>query len=269
MSTLNQTICFLTGSLMLTRAQIQRLAQRHGIGVQAQERDYIQHMLLFLLYSKGQSLVFKCGTALRIVYKGNRFSEDLDFNGPANVASTKELRQGVLRDLRDFGMTAEIRYECRSDVGYSFDVSYQGPLYGGRDRTKGKVRVDINTRQEKVDTQRELVRSEYDDIRPFVATVISREHLLAEKVRALFMRSKARDVYDIWLLTSEGIGMDRELVGKKLALYDVALSKEKLEKALGKAKADWTRDLRPLLPQLVTWKDAIANVAPALSELVS
>ena len=66
---------------MLTRAQIQRLAQRHSIGVQTQERDYIQHLLLFLLYSKSQSLVFKGGTALRIVYKGNRYSEDLDFNG--------------------------------------------------------------------------------------------------------------------------------------------------------------------------------------------
>ena len=254
---------------MLTRAQIQRLAQRHGIGVQAQERDYIQHLLLFLLYSKSQSLVFKGGTALRIVYKGNRYSEDLDFNGPANVASIKELWQGLLRDLRDFGMNAEIRYEWQSDVGYSFDVSYQGPLYDGRDRTKGKVRVDISTRQEKVDTLRELVTSEYDDIRPFVATVISLEHLLAEKVRALFMRSKARDVYDIWLLTNQGVRMNQALVRKKLMLYDVSLSKANLNGALEKAKADWTRDLRPLLPQLVTWKDAMTRLAAVLSELVS
>jgi predicted nucleotidyltransferase component of viral defense system len=253
---------------MLTRAQIQRLAQRQGIGVQAQERDYLQHLLLFLLYSKSQLLVFKGGTALRIVYKGNRYSEDLDFNGPGDVASIKELWQRVLRDLRDFGVNAEIRYEWQSDVGYSFDVSYQGPLYDGRDRTKGKVRVDISTRQEKVDAQRELVTSEYDDIRPFVTTVISLEHLLAEKVRALFMRSKARDVYDIWLLTSQGVRIDRDLVRKKLALYDVALSKANLEEALEKAKADWIRDLRPLLPQLVAWKDTMTRITPMLSELV-
>ncbi|MBN1449387.1 MAG: nucleotidyl transferase AbiEii/AbiGii toxin family protein [Anaerolineales bacterium] len=252
---------------MLTRAQIQRLAQRYGIGVQAQERDYLQHLLLFLLYSKSQSLVFKGGTALRIVYKGNRYSEDLDFNGLANVASIKELWQGVLQDLRDFGVDAEIRYEWQSDVGYSFDVSYQGPLYDGRDRTKGKVRVDVSTRQEKMDTQRELISSEYDDIRPFVATVINLEHLLAEKVRALLMRSKARDAYDIWLLTSQGVRMDRDLVRKKLALYNVALSSVNLEDALEKAKADWTRDLRPLLPQFVTWKDAMAQLSSVFSRL--
>ncbi len=254
---------------MLTRAQIQRFAQRHGIGVQAQERDYIQHLLLFLLSSRSQPLVFKGGTALRIVYKGNRYSEDLDFNGPTNVPSIKELWQGVVGDLRDFGVNAEIRYEWQSDVGYSFDVSYQGPLYDGRDRTKGKVRVDISTRHEKVAIQRELVTSEYDDIRPFVVSVISLEHLLAEKVRALFMRSKARDVYDIWLLTNQSVQMNPELIRKKLALYDVILSKANLKAALEKAKADWTRDLRPLLPQFVTWKDAMTRVAPVLDELVS
>jgi predicted nucleotidyltransferase component of viral defense system len=252
---------------MLTRAQIQRFAQKHGIGVQAQERDYIQHLLLFSLYRMSQSLVFKGGTALRIVYNGNRYSEDLDFNGLAKIGSIKELWLSILQDLHDFGVNAEIRYEWQSEVGYSFDVSYQGPLYDGRDRTKGKVRVDISTRQEKVDTQRELITSEYDDIRPFVATVISLEHLLAEKVRALFMRSKARDIYDIWLLTRRGVQMDRELVRKKLALYDVSLSSANLEDALEKAKADWTRDLRPLLPQLVTWQEAMAQLSPVLSEL--
>jgi hypothetical protein len=111
----------------------------------------------------------------------------------------------VVGDLRDFGVHAEIRNEWRSEVGTSFDVSYQGPLFDGRDRTKGKVRVDISTRQEKIDTRRELVSSEYDDLRPFVANVISPEHLMAEKVRALLMRSKARDLYDIWLLGNQGV----------------------------------------------------------------
>lgn len=43
--------------------------------------------------------------------------------------------------------------------------------------------------------QRELLTSEYDDIRTSIATVISLCHLLAEKVRTLLMLSKARDVY--------------------------------------------------------------------------
>ena len=109
---------------MLTRTQIQRLAERHGIGIQAQERDYLQYLLLYSLYSRSQVLVFKGGTALRIVYKGNRYSEDLDFNGPADVTMLRGLWQDVLDDLRGFGINAEIRNEWQSKVGYSFDVNY-------------------------------------------------------------------------------------------------------------------------------------------------
>ena len=64
---------------MLTRQQLQRIAQRERIGLQAQERDYLQYLLLSLIYVRSQALVFMGGTALRIVYQVGRFSEDLDF----------------------------------------------------------------------------------------------------------------------------------------------------------------------------------------------
>lgn len=67
---------------MLTLAQLRRIAQRNRIGLQPQERDYIQHLFLYLLYSASRredvGLHFKGGTALRIVYHSPRFSEDLD-----------------------------------------------------------------------------------------------------------------------------------------------------------------------------------------------
>lgn len=254
---------------MLTRAQIQRIAQRHRIGVQAQERDYIQHLLLLLLYGESQLLTFKGGTALRIIYNGNRYSEDLDFNGPADMPMLERLWTGVLDGLRDFGIAAEIRNDWQSAVGYSFDISYHGPLYDGRDRTKGKVRVDTSVRQEEVDTQRELVSSEYDDVRPFVITAITAEHLLAEKVRAFLVRSKARDVYDIWLLATKGVQLDRSLLARKLELYDIPLTESLINEALKEAQADWERDLRPLLPQMVAWEDAMLKLAPILRVLVS
>ncbi len=240
---------------MLTRAQIQRLAQRHGIGAQAQERDYIQHLLLFLLYSRSQMLAFKGGTALRVVYHGNRYSEDLDFNASADVEVLKKLWQVILGGLGDFGIAAEIRAAWQSEAGCSFDVSYQGPLYDGRDRTKGKVRVDISLRQEDVETRRELVSSEYDDIRPFVVTVLSPEHLLAEKVRAFLMRAKPRDLYDIWLLMIQGVRPAPDLIAGKLALYKIEFTRSVLDAALLQVQADWERDLRPLLPQYLQWED--------------
>jgi len=223
---------------MLTRAQIQRQAQRGRIGMQVQERDYIQHLLLLALASRSQALVFKGGTALRLVYRGNRFSED----------------------LAAFGVPAELRNVWEGEAGYSLDVSYQGPLYDGRDRSKGKVRVDVSRRFEPVETRRELVRSEYDDVRPFVVTVLTPEHLLAEKVRALIVRAKPRDLYDVWLLLSQGVTLEPALVQRKLALYDLLLTAASLDPALARAVADWERDLRPLLPQYVEPEVALRAV---------
>jgi predicted nucleotidyltransferase component of viral defense system len=242
---------------MLTRAQIQRLAQRHRIGMQVQERDYLQHLLLSLLYTRSQALIFKGGTALRLVYHGNRYSEDLDFNGPDDVDSLRHLWGDVVASLWDFGILAQTRNEWESAVGYSFDVSFAGPLYDGRDRSKGKVRVDVNRRPEVVETRRVLVNSDYDDVRPFVVTVLTPEHVLAEKVRALLMRGKPRDLYDIWLLLNQGVALDRSLIARKLELYEIAFSPQAVEEAVARVRADWERDLRPLLAQFVTYEDVL------------
>jgi len=245
---------------VLTKAQIQRLAQRHGVGMQVQERDYLQHLLLWRLYARSQELVFKGGTALRLVYRGNRYSEDLDFNGPADRAALQALWQQAVVDLGDLGIAAEIREPWGGEMGYSFDVSYHGPLYDGRDRSKGKVRVDISQRAEEVATLRELVASPYDDVRPFVVTVLTLPHLLAEKVRALLVRSKPRDLYDIWLLLRQDVPLDPQLIAHKLRLYDLVWEPASLEQALVRVQGDWERDLRPLLPQFVTYAEVRAGV---------
>jgi predicted nucleotidyltransferase component of viral defense system len=245
---------------MLTRTQIQRLAQRNHIGMQVQERDYLQHLLLSLLYARSQALTFKGGTALRLVYQSNRYTEDLDFNGPEDADSLRHLWRDIVADLKDFGIQAEVRNEWESGVGYSFDVSYQGPLYDGRDRSNGKVRVNVNRRPEPVETRRELVTSEYDDVRPFVVTVLTLEHLMAEKVRALLVRGKPRDLYDVWLLLSQGVSPDEALIERKLALYEMTFNADMLEEALNRVLADWERDLQSLLPQFVGYENAVRGV---------
>lgn len=262
---------------MLTRTQIQRLAQRNRIGMQTQERDYLQHLLLMLLYSRSQALVFKGGTALRLVYQGARYSEDLDFNAIVDSESVSEighpgdlrnLWQAVVADLLDFGVESEIRNIWGGDVGFSFDISFQGPLYDGRDRSKGKVRVDISLRGEQLTTRRELVHSVYDDVRPFVITVLSPEHLLAEKTRALLVRAKPRDLYDLWLMVEQGVRLDAHLIEQKLKLNDMTLTQARIGAALARARADWERDLRPLLGQYVE-PDVTDRVAMSLLQLAN
>jgi len=45
-------------------------------------REYLQYKILEIIFNSetGRSLAFLGGTALRILYNSNRFSEDLDFD---------------------------------------------------------------------------------------------------------------------------------------------------------------------------------------------
>jgi len=235
---------------MLTKQQLQRIAPRHGIGLQAQERDYIQHLFLSVLCSRSQGLLFKGGTALRVLYHSPRYSEDLDFNTTRDLADTKALFRRAIADLAHFGVAAVARNEWESDAGYSFDLSYEGPLYDGRDRSKGKVRVDTNLRPEKVAVERRLVSSEYDDVVPFLLTALTVEHIFAEKVRALLTRGKARDLYDLWFLTEQGLSGDVALINAKLTLYETAFECKRFQQQVEALKDSWHRDLRPLLAQV-------------------
>ena len=151
------------------------------------------------------------------------------------------LWQAVVADLRDYGAEGELRSVWEGEVGFSFDVSYQGPLYDGRDRSKGKVRLDVSLRGEPSATRRELVRSEYDDVRPFVVTVLRPEHLLAEKVRALLVRAKPRDFYDVWLMVEQGVNPDADLIGQKLKLHEMTLTPTVVDAALTRALGLGTR----------------------------
>ena len=193
---------------------------------------------------------------MRLVYSGNRYSEDLDFNGPNDVTTLRALWDEIVVGLETFGVVAEMRNDWISDVGFSFDISFRGPLYDGRDRSKGKVRIDVNRRLEEVETHRELVTSEYDDVRPFIVTVLTLEHLLAEKVRALLVRGKPRNLYDIWLLLRQGVQPDSNLMERKLGLYEMKWEPSRLKQALERVRSEWERDLQPLLPQFVDYGDA-------------
>jgi hypothetical protein len=80
------------------------------------------------------------------------------------------------------------------------------------------------------------------------------------------VRGKPRDVYDLWFMRRKGWRVDWLLVDRKLALYDLEFSSERLAAALARVGRDWERDLRPLLPELVAFEDARQAVAAFLSD---
>jgi predicted nucleotidyltransferase component of viral defense system len=68
---------------MIETSVIRGLANRCQTTAENVVREYFQHLFLSAIYRKkgSEKLLFKGGTALRIVWHSPRFSEDLDFTG--------------------------------------------------------------------------------------------------------------------------------------------------------------------------------------------
>lgn len=64
------------GGPMITTDEIKKKSRDNGIPTTTIERDYVQNIFLYSLYSRTDSLIFKGGTAIRKAYIGDyRFSD--------------------------------------------------------------------------------------------------------------------------------------------------------------------------------------------------
>lgn len=250
---------------MLTRKQIEKIALKNRVTLFTQERDYIQAAYLSLLYSKTMSFVFKGGTCLRMAYGSPRYSEYLDFNSALDENEAYSALETAAKELEYFGIRAELRNKRMSRSGFGFTLSYRGPLYEGRDITKGLVRIDVSLRGESVSEDRIAVRTEYDDVKTFIISAASLDHIFAEKVRALLVRGKARDLFDLWFLMEKGVKPDLVLINSKLSLYDKTYSQEEMNKRIAELEKSWTKDLKPLLGAVVPYDAAAKRVVDVLS----
>lgn len=156
---------------MLTRKQIEKLALKNRVPLFTQERDYSQAAILSLLYSKTMGFIFKGGTCLRMAYGSPRYSEDLDFNSALGEDKAYSALETAVKELEYFGIRAQIRNKRMSRSGFGFILSYKGPLYDGREITKGMVRIDVSLRGEIVSENRITVRTEYDDVKMYILSV--------------------------------------------------------------------------------------------------
>ena len=107
---------------MMTLKEIDELATRYQVSPLSVAREYCQHNFLASFYNQPESkkILFKGGTALRIIFKSPRFSEDLDFTGIHNPAyhEIEEAITNVLSDLNMWGFDIDLREAKKTNGGY-------------------------------------------------------------------------------------------------------------------------------------------------------
>lgn len=217
------------------------------------EKDYLQRLLLYEIYLNFSSdLIFKGGTALKMFYGLNRFSEDLDFT----YVKEEERKQTISKFdsvLNRFDKMYKISKLKRRGTSTSLDyeLGIEGPLFS---RTSIQQNIEVNvSMREKLILEPELrsIGSMYQDILLFTVYVLRIDEILAEKVRALLTRKrvKARDVYDIYyLIRFRGVKPNDMLIDRKLKLYSKKFSKrEMMEKIMDIGKSAWKSELSNII----------------------
>ena len=230
------------------------------------EKDYLQHLILSRIYSKtGSSLVFKGGTSLQKVFGLNRFSEDLDFTSEESVEMGK-LEKG-LSELKNFYPTTYERIQKNQSLTYR--IKMKGPLYNDP-RSLQTIRVEISQREKiLIAPLTEYITPIYKDLGQYMLIVMDPKEILAEKIRALMTRRKARDMYDSYFLLLKGVTTDISMIDKKLEYYKLKFDLDYLKNRILKLRSQWERELSSLVGFLPTFDTACEKVFQLIETLYS
>lgn len=250
---------------MIQKEDITRLSKEYQISEYVVVREYFQIAILKELYSEkfSKEIYFKGGTAIRLIYKGERFSEDLDFtcnvfeNFDEKIISLfKRMRKSYPIEYKEKETTTGRTYLLTAQIDY-----IKSPIY---------VRTDFSTRENVLDPTNQTLSTTYPIIVQNFIRTLSKDEILAEKIRAVIKRKKHRDIYDLWVLLELGAKFNGDLISRKLEYYNEQLNKKILLEELNKFnKNEFTKDLSPLvslkdrnkLPELFDYIEAYLTKA--------
>ncbi len=238
---------------MISKDQLQRLAQATGLGLYQQEKDYLLKLFLYFYYKKYQEAVFKGGTCIKYLLGLERFSEDLDFNLKQPKKFPEEVRK-TLEDLKNMGIISFFLKEENFPDAYTCEIGFQGPLFTGTPQTQNKFRIDAGYRTGTVKMPEwKLIKSEYPETgENFLILTMHLQEMLVEKLIALRERKKGRDLYDIWFLLNAGVELDKKLLErktkKKISLKDIC------------TKEEYERDMMRLTMKQITYLQVRAKL---------
>lgn len=202
---------------MLSHDQINELSQHFEISDIVVFREYTQLLFLKELMNQNfaKNIFFKGGTAIRLLFGGERFSEDLDFS----VQGPKDL---FVSFFEDFCNGLEKRWEWKfkkrnTHVGQTWVLSTamlnQTPCY---------VKLDFSFRERILMPEKSILSTRYPIVFTSYINHLSKEEVLAEKIRAVMTRKKGRDLYDLWFLISQSVELQQVLIEEKMNYYQLA-----------------------------------------------
>lgn len=270
---------------MISRQDILDRAAEWQLRPEVVEKDYVLGWLLCSIGLQEEiqaTWVFKGGTCIKKTYfETYRFSEDLDFTLSPDAAYTeagiREHLQAIVRQCTEIsGIEFPVdqvrvlpRHNKAGQPTFQGRIYYRGPLQ--RMQNYASIIFDI-TNQESVVAEpiaRPVFHPYPDELLPeLTVRCYSLEELLAEKTRALYERTRPRDLYDVVYLLENcvealGLAEVRRVFSEKCAFKGLTLpSADELRQLVSgneELRADWTNMLAHQLPNLPDIEDVVAR----------
>ncbi len=185
---------------MISSEAIRKFAVRNQTTEMNIVREYLQNLFLSYLYQQAGSdhILFKGGTALRLIYGSPRYSEDLDFTGSFIEGGNLEpLIKKTLLEVNREGLDMKIT-ESKSTSGGFLSV-----IEGSASEWNPRILINVSLRSRKAGGEAVLISNPF---MPSYLVFSLRENLMVrEKINALLTRKKPRDFFDLYFIIREGV----------------------------------------------------------------
>lgn len=217
---------------MISKEQIKELSQRFSIDEFTILREYIQIVFLGVLYSKkkSQDIYFKGGTAIHLLLKSSRFSEDLDFTTKLTIIELKDFLEDVLKKVDLVIPGAVLKKIDAGKKSLKGILSYQT----GEMKFPLNIHLDFSIREKPFTEEEKVLETDFPISPQPIIRHLGWQEILAEKIRAFMIRAKGRDIYDLWYLLSKGVDIDWKMVNRKLEFYKKTASFQDIYQRVGK-----------------------------------
>jgi len=223
-------------------------------------KEYLQYQVLSIAFSSflGEKLTFTGGTAVRIAYGSDRFSEDLDFDVPGLSENEFDRFTKYLEtQLEKKGLITEHRNVHKGVYRCYLKFPHLLCDYKLSDLVTEKILIQLDL-SDKVSIIQgtTFLLNKFDVFKEI--RVYSPEILILKKIEALLRRkrTKGRDIYDIVYLFSQVSpeALDFGLLDEKLGIHNLADLKVALKEFIKQVNLkDLAMDVRLFLldPQKV------------------
>ena len=153
---------------MISRQFITTLATRLQTTEENIAREYCQHLFLSFFYKRrgSEKLLFKGGTALRIIFNSPRFSEDLDFSalnsGNITIPEINQIIDDTLLAIMELGIEPEKR--LNSGTNGATSGGYYAVIYMTMLEFNSELKTQISFRPlDQVGRSSNMISNEFID----------------------------------------------------------------------------------------------------------